>query len=896
MQEDTGISLTKIYKILEKLDLKYNIVALDLKRLLNANRIFSLQKLILSNESTNLLLMVEFKLNDNVDLEVKDFFKNLCSELKNVSKTMKIIFFTQDKESFSSLASDLCSILNCNLYKTTQQGVKWNDLTNGSKLKILENKVLFQGNQLSLNKLTEGLLDETLNQLLDTKTIVKLSNNNNLIKIGPELSFKYDERYYIPRSLNYYTKINNNLFENKDIMDKFLISSKTEKLKISNNLECIFESDDEKAKCKFTELCDQYPKVHWLKYESNTKTFIWQKSKKDLSILREYIDYNNCTKSYSEQNLIQNNSQSKILIISDTAGMGKSTFLTHISKQTKQNSSNNDSWLIRLNLNDYTNKLNELTGFQETDAAIEFLSDILLKKSSLLEQELFKHNIKTGKSIIMFDGFDEISPDYKNIVIDLLKALIKYNPKQLWITTRPNMRIELEDNLQQFAYTLKPYSEKNQKDFLEKFWMNKLGISESDSRLVSYAYALLDNLKQSIRNEDFTGIPLQIRMLAEVYEKECSDFYRFNELKPKLKTKLDLNDLYEEFLKIKYGINFTEKKRIDLTEPQNREDFKEKTKIYENEYQIMAVYTLFNENTCTKLLQEDEVQIKETFIQDFKEGKKNIGIIDKIIEDKPEFIHKTYAEYLVVTFLINRLQREKILEFLIKELLLKSDYQVIRKFLNSWLRKKFLESRTLELFKNSNFKQLWENDNDCFNKLNEYNDSILHIAFEENNIEILKFVIENAKDKLDINFKNEEGNTVNHLVASRGNLEILKYLVENYKDKLDINAKNEKGTTALHKAASKEKWEIIKFLVENYKDKLDINAKNEFDNTVLHQAALRGNLQIIILFIENFQKIFDFNAKNRYGNTVLSIAVSQGNSDIVKFLKDHGAYDSSQII
>jgi ankyrin repeat protein len=884
VQEDTRIGLTNIYKVLEKLNLKeYNFVTLDLERLLNANRILSLKKLFEYNELTNILLMIEFKLNDNIDLEMVNYlFEELFSVPRNESKSIKIIFITQDNE-FSRRLPDLCTKFNFSLYTKIHQGIKWNDFTNETKLKILETKVLFQGNESILNKLTNGLSDEKLNQLFsDSKTIVKLLNNNNLIEIGCELSFDYDECFYIPRSLTYYTKIKNNLFKNNEITDKFLISGDTEKAKklLSNSLEAYsFESNNLQASIKFEEICkiDEKSKVHWLKYES--KNFIWQKSQGNLSILHDYIEDKSYTKTYSEEALTKEEITSKIYIISDTAGMGKSTFLTHLSKQIKQNVFNNDSWLIRMNLNDYTAELNERlknqTDFKKDDNAIEFLADIVLNKSCLIEQKLFKHNIKTGKSIIMFDGFDEISPDYKNIVIDLLKALIRYNTKQLWITTRPNMKFELENTLQQFAYTLQPFSRENQEDFLKKFWMNKLEISESDCRLSTYADAFLNNLGKSIRDKDFTSIPLQTRMLAEVYE--------FDELESRLNTQLDLNDLYEKFLKKKYEINIKEKNEIDLTKPQNKNELEIKTKIYENEYQIMAVYTIFNENVCEKLLQKDEVQIKKTFIQEFREGHKNIGIIDQIIGDKPKFIHRTFAEYLVVTFLINRLDREEILEFLIKEILLESDYQVIRAFINSWLKP---ANRTLELNKN-NLEKLWQKDNKCFSKSNEDEDSIIHITVKEKNLEILKFIVENAKDKLDINAKNENGNTVIHLVASEENLEIGKYLVENFKEKLDINSKNEKGTTALHKAASKNNVEIIQFLVEKFKDKLEINAKNEFSNNVLHQAALRENLKMIKYLVENFKEKLEINAKNYYGNTALDIAAAGNCRQIEKYLREN---------
>jgi hypothetical protein len=62
----------------------------------------------------------------------------------------------------------------------------------------------------------------------------------------------------------------------------------------------------------------------------------------------------------------------------------------------------------------------------------------------------------------MLDGFDEISPFYEQTIIDLLQALRQTAVEQLWVTTRPHLREELEDNLQQLSYTLELFAEGNQ--------------------------------------------------------------------------------------------------------------------------------------------------------------------------------------------------------------------------------------------------------------------------------------------------------------------------------------------------------------------------------------------------------------------------------------------------
>jgi len=68
----------------------------------------------------------------------------------------------------------------------------------------------------------------------------------------------------------------------------------------------------------------------------------------------------------------------------------------------------------------------------------------------------------------MLHGFDETTSSYKETVIDLLQALKQTAIEQLWVNTRPHLREELEDKLQQLSYTLEPFAEENLVEFFKK--------------------------------------------------------------------------------------------------------------------------------------------------------------------------------------------------------------------------------------------------------------------------------------------------------------------------------------------------------------------------------------------------------------------------------------------
>jgi hypothetical protein len=154
------------------------------------------------------------------------------------------------------------------------------------------------------------------------------------------------------------------------------------------------------------------------------------------------------------------------MLISDTVGMGKSTLLTHLSKQIKLNFP--AKWVVRIDLNDHTDALKELREKQiGKEKEIELLSEKVLKLKPGSEVKLYNQCYERKqkvKMVIMLDGFGEIHPT----VTELLQALKQMAAEQLWVTTRPHLREELEDKLQQLSYARELFSENNQLEFLKE--------------------------------------------------------------------------------------------------------------------------------------------------------------------------------------------------------------------------------------------------------------------------------------------------------------------------------------------------------------------------------------------------------------------------------------------
>ena len=61
--------------------------------------------------------------------------------------------------------------------------------------------------------------------------------------------------------------------------------------------------------------------------------------------------------------------------------------------------------------------------------------------------------------VVLVDGICVICPDYNETIMNMVHVLKQTSLEQLWVTTRPHLREELQDNLQQLSNNLQPFTE-----------------------------------------------------------------------------------------------------------------------------------------------------------------------------------------------------------------------------------------------------------------------------------------------------------------------------------------------------------------------------------------------------------------------------------------------------
>ena len=893
---DAGTGLIKVYRIIEKTfgntslltEGQFTILTLD--RFLKVNEMMDFNTFMTCTE-TSYLLMISWESNHLCNDETQRIFQKLFNTLQGKS-FIKIILTTQSEGACVDFLQKIATSALTNMFVSRDEKLTWTDLTTESQKKVLEKTVDFQGSEIALNQLIS--VDSPVACFLPISGLL----GEQQIKIAEEpisnsTSYGYSDKWYIDRTFNHQVAIK------QDILND---------MKKPNFPDIVANTEQE-----FKLLSEQNPvsNVHLLVKDKSGK-LVWQASQGSFKTLRKYID-TQTSNTYTPMDLdklLEQAQHQRVMLISDTAGMGKSTVLTHMSKKIKQKFPN--SWVLRIDLNHHTEELEILKkGTIDKEKATEFVSKKLLKLKNEFDLKLFEHCSEQRQNIrivLMLDGFDEISPVYGKTVIDLLQTLKNMSVLEFWITTRPHLRQELEDNLQQLSYTLVPFSRVNQVEFLTKFWLGNGEEEKYKSKLEIYAKKLIMKLATSIsdRDKEFTGIPLQCRMLAEAFDEQVKTFCQSSDSMPDLPVKLDLLELYGLFINSKYDIYIGDKFRIPLTNVIAIKQREKLVKEAEDFHQGLAIQMLFPGEKKTL-----QINGNSTFSDENVTEMSRIGIVQVNYEDKVHFIHRTFAEYYAANFVVNQMTKEpnpspQVQNFLLKDVLLKEEYLVIRVFIDGLLSK----SEPSIVFKQYGNRI----DGLCKDGLLNLKQqtTILHRAVHEGNAHVIGFLLDSLKEGKHTETlnglllaKNSDECTAWHLAAKGGNTEVWQNLwkwAEKTLTPQEINnnlllAQDELGVTVWHWAAKEGNTHLLDTIWGWAKENI---ATEELKNGLLlakligktawHFAADMGNTQALEKLWEWCKEILtteELNnklllAKDESKQTVWHRAAKVGNTQLLE--------------
>jgi hypothetical protein len=329
---------------------------------------------------------------------------------------------------------------------------------------------------------------------------------------------------------------------------------------------------------------------------------------------------------------------SDLILLSDNPGTGKSTTFKNSCLKLQKSPRNKLKWISCVNLHDHVNIFEEMK--VKTEHFIEILRKIL--KLNNFEGKIFKEVVEKGGIILFWDGFDEIAPNYKNEVIQLIES-IKSNliNCQQWISTRIEHENELELKLSAKVFMHRPLDENDQKEFLENFAMEYKNLS-NDKEIQDFVEKCM-KIVEKIGTMRGLGNPLVLTMIAE------ADFSSIKASDEILKI-FNLASLYE---------NFIEKKFKEVPEekgPIVKQDDQQLMRRRKGKVDLWEVHMFYAmKNYGIKIWDHMEIlnrkitwDVKKIFRYGliFPNENETSGI---------EFVHKTYEEFFVATYVIEEI-------------------------------------------------------------------------------------------------------------------------------------------------------------------------------------------------------------------------------------------------
>lgn len=639
------------------------------------------------------------------------------------------------------------------------------------------------------------------------------------------------------------------------------------------------------------------------------------------------LSYDYGSEYYSEDDflkrMVKNNTD--LFVISDSPGMGKTSVLSSLSVKINKS---DIYWAILIRLNRNTKLLKKHLIAKSVPRLEEFLET---EVDNIFEKQICEvPNI----IILMVDAFDEISPDYTEIVLNFLEnTRASGKVKKIVVTSRTHLRSLLERKLQVEAFTLKLLSENEACSIISRL------TEQSVDNVTKWYTTLPHTVRQFFR------VPLHTTTFAE----SCG---KLDAVLPTMDLNINLFDLYVEFVKRKEEIFINDKGNAEgniFTENSLKEKFQKFLKTCNQ----VALQLFFHNETLDKL------GITEIFT-DPSEEEICIGGILQVSESSLEFVHETFKEYFVTKWALGEIFKDKpdlkTLEIIFREVLFYEDCYVVKEFIESYLFKnqKLITQEVLETFGNIASKlgfyriKLSENI-ECYSNILklivEKCEKFLTIStiFEamvdnEDAVVHTDLIILLIQKGANIRYRTHTGETLLHFAVAKGNFDLVKYIID--ENLYNLDEENNDGETPLHLAILNNKNDILEILIEGGADVYKLNnlkfvrspsidpfklifkkCRNKLldahlGTLYLHLAAYKGTIDDVnYILTENMSDVHEktlngwnvlhsavygqnlntikhlitsLNVKTDdttfEGETILHLAVSSGNLDLVKYI------------
>lgn len=386
--------------------------------------------------------------------------------------------------------------------------------------------------------------------------------------------------------------------------------------------------------------------VHLIHFDENKNVFQCVESFRDLSIIR------NCAEDIENQDTLEEKQFCEVVLngthpvcFFESPGMGKSILLSQIGRMLKVKYPNRIILFFQFSdfIQAYANpEISDTSTIMKIKSVLKKLASDNELGNALLSNflESCTNNVLIE---LLLDGFDELPQQHISLGLKTLKRLKSIQSIRVWVTSRPHFLKEVENELLVFGYNLKPFDDKDQVQFLSKFWSREQENSNDNlllsiPKLQEFAKRCLECLKSNMNSNDhdIAGIPLQCYLLGEIYEEDAKEFARWSGKRPfRFPTQaISITSLYKGLVenRIKKYLRAYGKVTFSLEEVLKL-------------HMKLSLKLLFPQ---VNFKYHDEEKLNE---EDLAEMLK-VGIIEaNSTINSPQFIHRTFAEYFAARFI-----------------------------------------------------------------------------------------------------------------------------------------------------------------------------------------------------------------------------------------------------
>ncbi|KAJ3660298.1 hypothetical protein Zmor_004753 [Zophobas morio] len=616
----------------------------------------------------------------------------------------------------------------------------------------------------------------------------------------------------------------------------------------------------------------------------------WINSKGDVSEVEVYklpdkysIEENALWSSRLEDNNIN--------LITGDPGMGKSELMKSFKNKCPPK-----YWTIIISPKD-VNLFFHNSKFSRTNCAElfeKFMANEKYRSLKKLDRLFFEMCIKKNNVIYVWDALDEILNEHLDAVLNIIFDFSKKKFRQ-WVTSRRNLKTNLEKKFNLLSLSINQFGEQEQQDYIRKRLNTFISSDKIDITLekIKSSFAIVAHI-------DILGVPLQIFMLTELFRQNSEKYLKLME------NTFLLTDLYDYFIDEKFNNFYKHKIGYENPNPQQA------SRIREEQREILDLH----ERVSFKVIFDDEITQRlnidfEKCIVKLQQHYASLGLVTDFQNNVPRFLHTSFAEYLIATYLHkNRTEFKDIISHTIFD----AKYNNIRFFFDMLLAKNS-KAHIAVLYKN--YELLRTYDDNILTGKDEGGRSALHlISSWGQRHPCLKVTIVDGEHTVheDSNF---DGKT-----ESKFYFETIAYLQRtNDVDERDIllNAtplfyatKSESlgaelkllqvKKNGVYQSCSRDNMiniifysalfgydDVCKhFTVEELKNfwyvvKI-VTAENA--ETPLWLASQKGNLNIVEYFVRSGVEI---NCADNYGWTPLFVASRNGHEEVVEYLATVGA-------